>query len=161
MYPAYPGSGRSRNFRLVGLAILFVGVLSSALFAFIYFQRSDFKLSTMFPMVKQKVPDPDPLFYRSIGAFSETSSASEKNTIPQQQVFTLQIAVLPTKNDAEKIMQKLRHKQIETYYSAYRREGKVEYRVRRGVFTTKKNAHLAAQELRKKHDVAVEVTPLD
>lgn len=161
MYPSYPGQRRTKNWRIFFLAFLFVGALSAAFIAVVKFQRSDFEFKRLFPTVYRQTPDASPLFYRSIGTISQEKLTEGAQKSSQNQIFTLQIAVAPSKPEAEKTMKQLRNKNVETYYSAYRRAGQIEYRIRRGIFTSEKSALIAAKALKKSHQVEAAVTPLD
>lgn len=54
--------------------------------------------------------------------------------------FTLEFDVFHDRDDAEKLIDELRLKGIEAYFTPLSRDGRVVYRVRRGVFPTRKEA---------------------
>lgn len=97
-------------------------------------------------------------FYDSIG---QGERLEEKATAGDGRAsYTLEIKVANSKEEAEKTIDSLRGLGVEAYYTPLARQGKVVYRVRRGIFTNQKEATRAAVALKEERKVAASVVKL-
>lgn len=97
-------------------------------------------------------------FYKAIGQAPEapvTAPAGDGKTS-----YTLELAVESSREAAEARVEGLRAKGVEAYYTPLSREGKVVFRVRRGIFPTHKEASRAAVALKKQHELSADIVKL-
>ncbi len=160
MHRHYPGQRPVRPVLIVLMAAGFVAVLTVTAGLLFQWRQGGLNLTRLFPNMASTDTTNEPLFYRSIGQASSRSLEAPPSASADSFAYTLEIAVAPSRDQAEKIVQDLQSKNIETFYSAYQQDGVVQYHVRRGVFTSAKRAEVAAKELEKVASVRATVVRL-
>ena len=126
----------------------------------IKFQRFDMKGLTG---AKQSLPAmPDPLFYKSIGSISSKDLNRISGRDAQMgQRYTLEIRMTKSRREAEAIVDQLAEQGVQAYYTPLQRNGRVVYRVRRGIYTSMKLAKRAATELKIRKKLNVRIVQLN
>jgi hypothetical protein len=93
---------------------------------------------------------PDPLFYSKIGdspAPDPENTASEK---PLEEKFTIEIAKLSSRDQAELLIKDLAKIGLDAYYTPLLKDGRVIYRVRYGIFDSESGAKSASKSVQAK-----------
>ena len=76
-------------------------------------------------------------------------------------VYTLEFKVCTSRTDAERVIEDLRHRGVEAYYTPLSRGGQVLFRVRRGFYATDRDAAREALALREAKGPVAKVVRLD
>ena len=116
------------------------------------------------------------LFYKSIGQTealerSSKDPASRPDTISNNasgigpdngpgEGFTVEIKIAESRQEAEQVIELLRERSVEAYYTPLNQSGRIVYRVRLGVFSKRLVAEQVAAKLRLEQKVAARVTTL-
>ncbi len=89
----------------------------------------------------KKPPKPtDPVFYNEIG----TSPINDHSQISQKKkLYTIEISATKEKTEAQTLIEELKAKGINSYYTTFQRLGVVYFRVRTGIYPKKKLAEKA------------------
>ena len=95
-------------------------------------------------------------FYTS--ANSESSKKQTQNGPGDG--YTLEIKVTETRAEAEQLVDTLREKGVDAYYTPIAVKGRVQYRVRFGIFNDQDNAHAESQKIIQAHNVPNKVIKL-
>lgn len=93
----------------------------------------------------------DGFFYNAIGTLpdDETAAATPKSASgPAKSSYTLEVLMTEDRQQAEDLIETLRDKGIDAYYTPLSRAGHVLYRVRRGIYTSRRDADNAALAFR-------------
>lgn len=152
--------------RLIRLAIALTSFVS-VLALLIYFGFEKKYQSTGIKQIKKnsasmnRQGDTNHLFYKSIG--KTTANVNARNLTKRSKIsnkYTLEFKVFNQSRAAEEFVDSLNHRGIEAYYTPFQRNGKVIFRVRRGVFSSKQTAEKAAIALRQKSKVNSRVIKL-
>jgi hypothetical protein len=102
---------------------------------------------------KSEASGSDQFFYGAIGGGDEgelvAAPAAAEAGKPEGRVsYTLELLVTTDRAEAEALIDQLKAKGVEAYYTPLSRAGRVVYRVRRGMFTNRKDADRAAGQLK-------------
>lgn len=106
---------------------------------------------------------PDALFYKRLGTTPvvnneiRTDKSSAKGP---GDGFTLEIKVTETREDAEQLIDSLRKKGVDAYYTPIAVRGRVQYRVRYGIYTDPKIADDASKKIDQAFNVKNKVIKL-
>lgn len=101
--------------------------------------------------VSTKPEGTDAFFYGSIGSSdgdTEVDAPAPAKNSPGKSSFTLELKVTNNRAEAESLIDSLSSKGVDAYYTPLSRAGRVVYRVRRGMFTNKKDADKAAAQFK-------------
>lgn len=121
-------------------------------------KETDTKASTAIHSAEQ----PEPLFYKRLG----TSPASVQTSPPAKgqrttgDGFTLEIKITETRDEAEQLIDRLRQKGVDAYYTPIAIRGRVQYRVRYGMYTDMESAGAASRKISQAHDIKNKVIKL-
>ena len=102
----------------------------------------------------------DRLFYQTLGQFNKKRSDNEK-LVGSADRYTLEIKIASSKQEAERLIDMLTDMGVRAYYTPLSREGRVLYRVRRGVYPSSRRATVAQRELRSRYKLQAKVTRLE
>lgn len=102
----------------------------------------------------------DAFFYKSLGKTPEGFEEKAGGRRIARVNYTLEIKVADSRKEAEKVIDMLSDLGVEAYYTPLSRKGRVVYRVRSGVFQSKKTAEKASLALRGQKQVANRVIKL-
>jgi septal ring-binding cell division protein DamX len=98
------------------------------------------------------------VFYDRIGTGQLETEAPVKS--PARSSYTLEIKATTSRSEAEAVVDSLQKDGIEAYYTPLNNQGRIVYRVRRGIFTTAEAAKNAAVALKDSRGIASKVTQL-
>ncbi len=98
----------------------------------------------------QLKPSSKPLFYNNIGKIPKNFRKPKKSEISilKQRPYTVEFAVTKSKDKADQLLTHLAKKGIHAYYTPVERGGMVYYRVRKGIFVSKKDAQSYAIKMK-------------
>lgn len=100
----------------------------------------------------KSAPADDGFFYPAIGGADGEEEAElaapEKKSAGGRTTYTIELLVTKDRVEAETLIDELKEQGLEAYYTPLSRAGHVVYRVRRGIFTTLKEADQAAAQLK-------------
>lgn len=98
-----------------------------------------------------------PVFYESIGhapaGFGQIESGGKLS-------FTLEVDLTDKREEAERLIDTLKERGVDAYYTPLSRAGKVVYRVRHGIYPSREEAQTAQLTLKDQHKVATKVVKL-
>lgn len=105
---------------------------------------------------------PDALFYKRLGT---SPIVNNENSKKQTQSgpgdgYTLEIKVTETRSEAEQLIDTLREKGVDAYYTPIAVKGRVQYRVRFGIYNNPDNALAESQKIIQAHNVPNKVIKL-
>ncbi len=105
---------------------------------------------------------PDALFYKRLGT---SPIVNNENSKKQSQSgpgdgYTLEIKVTETRSEAEQLIDTLREKGVDAYYTPIAVKGRVQYRVRFGIYNNPDNALAESQKIIQAHNVPNKVIKL-
>ncbi len=92
---------------------------------------------------------PDTLFYRRLGTSPIVNNESSRKHTQNGpgDGYTLEIKVTETREAAEQLIDTLREKGVDAYYTPIAVKGRVQYRVRFGIYNNQENAHSESQKI--------------
>ncbi len=134
---------------ILGIAAGLVGALAFKKFPTDWLQRG-------------KVTDtdsttPTPLFYATIGdsvpVEGDGAVADATQTHLSEAKFTIEIAKLTSRVDAESLIKSLAQKGLDAYYTPLLKDGRVIYRVRYGIFDTETLARSMMKTIQSTHSL--------
>ena len=121
----------------------------TSLFATVFFIYKSPVASFRKPSIVKEAPKVSPLFYETIGSASyEVNFPAEKLPLPEQ--YTVELGVATSQNQALQLMNELSGKGVKAYYTPYHDQGRVVYRIRKGVFASRKQAEKELEKLAEK-----------
>lgn len=100
-------------------------------------------------------------FYKSIGTGIGTQPEHEPldTTLPRSS-YTLELKVTTDRSEAEALIDALNGRGIDAYFTPLSRQGRIVYRVRRGIFPSRKEATKAALALKTKERLVSKIVKL-
>lgn len=101
---------------------------------------------------------PEPLFYQSIGL--ETHDGDEGEIEQVAQVYTLELALATSRQDADRLISKLLRDEVRAFYSEVRKGDKTAFSVRKGIFSSLEDARSASRALLARKDLPNKVIEL-
>jgi cell division septation protein DedD len=115
--------------------------------------------------VSQSAPtgQPEPLFYKRLGTSPVVSDEPARKSGPganSANGYTLEIRITETREEAEKLIDNLRESGVDAYYTPIAVRGRVQYRVRYGMFTEQQAAESASKKIAQAHNVKNKVIKL-
>ena len=99
-------------------------------------------------------------FYKTIGNAPARPLKRAKATNPLTDKYTLEFKVANSRGEAERIIDLLREMGVKAHYTPLSRGGHVVYRIRQGIYSSRKIAQREAIALRAKKDLAARVIKL-
>jgi septal ring-binding cell division protein DamX len=114
------------------------------------------------PIARSAAPAPEgeaaaPVFYESIGhapaGFGQAESGGKLS-------FTLEVDLTDKREEAERLIDTLKERGVDAYYTPLSRAGKVVYRVRHGIYPSREEAQKAQLALKDQRKVATKVVKL-
>ena len=135
-----------RNWPKRAILLISFAVLSF----FIYTQKEAILSLLKLNQYVNSKSESDPTFYSEIGTtprMTNTSRHSETNVVKK---YTVEILVTKSKKTAEDTIKKLAKKNIDAFYIPLQNGPEVIYRVRVGLFQSKKQAEKVANNINKK-----------
>ena len=100
-------------------------------------------------------------FYNSIGNAPKVKKPNfTKNKAFNKPQYTIDLKIVSTEYDANKILKILSKRGIQSFYTPFRQNGKVYYKVRSGYFSTKKKALTSARKIQKHVKLQARVSTL-
>ena len=105
---------------------------------------------------------PETLFYKRLGTspiVNNESSKKQSQSGPGDG-YTLEIKVTETRAEAEQLIYTLREKGVDAYYTPIAVKGRVQYRVRFGIYNNPDNAQAESQKIIQAHNVPNKVIKL-
>ena len=141
-----------RAMRIALALVLCGGVTTGGIFILLQKQSLDFRAPLA--QTKKSVPlrDDDAFFYQSLGNGTEKSgSGPEAAPAPlvQPAGFTVELGAFLHQAEAEKLLDRLKAKGIDTYYTPLSDGGRIVYRVRKGLFPDAASAEADAGNIAK------------
>ena len=124
------------------------------------------KLPDVKKMVAKIVPESfyeKPLFYKTIGGNSPgdaDGAVSERTDKSQASMYTVEVLVTTKKRRASDLVKQLKAQGIKGYYTSYNNNGRIFYKVRTGLFRTKKHAERHRHAIMSKRYTGVKVRAL-
>jgi hypothetical protein len=105
---------------------------------------------------------PDTLFYKRLGTSPIVNSEGTKKSTQTGpgDGYTLEIKVTETRSEAEQLIDTLREKGIDAYYTPIAVKGRVQYRVRFGIYNDAANAQAESKKIIQAHNVSNKVIKL-
>lgn len=106
---------------------------------------------------------PDTLFYKRLGTspvVSDEPASRSQNGQASAGGFTLEIKITETRDDAEKLIDSLRDSGVDAYYTPIAVRGRVQYRVRYGIFSDQQAADSASKKIAQAHNIKNKVIKL-
>lgn len=135
-----------QRIRIAGAAIFFFSALGVVAFLSL---GGRFDLSRFRPPAKnistENIDEVQP-FYTSIGT-SRFENHLRGDAAALRPTFTLEFSVFSNKSEAENMIDKLAKLGVDGYYTPFQREGRVLFRVRKGVYPNEQLALKAADDL--------------
>ncbi len=101
---------------------------------------------------------PEPLGYASIGNLPPQIPLIEKPS--QETEYTLEIATCEDKHCIAKTLHTLRKKGVDAFYTPFRVDQAIIYRIRRGIFSSRRLAERAKFSLHKQFKIRAKVAEL-
>lgn len=101
---------------------------------------------------------PEPLFYQSIGVETNTGDADEIEQVAQ--VYTLELALASSRQEADRLISKLLRDEVRAFYSEVRKNDKTAFSIRKGIFSSLEDARSASKALLAKKDLPNRVIEL-
>jgi cell division septation protein DedD len=111
---------------------------------------------------EEKMPqtgNPNVVFYTSVGG-ATSEPTNEPPPSEAQNRFTIEIAQFSNQQQAEALLLQLRNKGITGFYTPFRKNGEVVYRVRLGVYNNPDDAQKSLQKIAKSFGQKGQVTKL-
>jgi len=107
---------------------------------------------------------PETLFYKRLGTspIINNNNGNEKKSVQNGpgDGYTLEIKVLETRSEAEQLIDTLREKGVDAYYTPIAVKGRVQYRVRFGIYNNFENAQSQSRKIIQAHNVPNKVIKL-
>ncbi len=105
---------------------------------------------------------PDALFYKRLGTSPVVNNENSKKKTQNGpgDGYTLEIKVTETRGEAEQLIDTLREKGVDAYYTPIAVKGRVQYRVRFGIYNNQENAQMESQKIIQAHNVPNKVIKL-
>ena len=100
------------------------------------------------------------IFYSSLGATPADASQAASDAAEIAPQYTIEVKIAKSRDEAEAELRRLANLGITAYYTPLQRQGRVVYRVRRGVFKELPDAELAAREMTTNLKVSAKVVRL-
>lgn len=93
---------------------------------------------------------PDALFYKRLGTSPIVNNEIKTNGAKSKgpgDGYTIEIKVTETRQEAEQLIDSLREKGVDAYYTPIAVRGRVQYRVRYGIYSDSKSAQAASRKI--------------
>ena len=106
---------------------------------------------------------PGSLFYKRLGTspiVNNEINVNKPNAKGPSDGFTLEIKVTETREEAEQLIDSLREKGMDAYYTPIAIRGRVQYRVRYGIYNDPKKAAADSKKITQAYDVKNKVIKL-
>lgn len=150
---ASPGS---KNLILSAFVIVLIGA-TAGLIGALAFKKLPAGLFLGGKPVGVEAPEPASLFYSVVGDSPSTNQAGNGPQVAQGNLndakYTIEIAKLNTRDQAETLIKGLAQKGLDAYYTPLLKDGRVIYRVRYGIFDTEVLARSAMKSIQAKHNL--------
>ena len=101
--------------------------------------------SKKLPSTRHQLPD---LYYTMIGNYPDFSTQKAKVKLPNKVKYTIELNHFATQRDAVKMLETLEKKGIDAFYTPLHNNNRVVYRVRKGIFSSEKEARRVAQQIK-------------
>jgi len=109
---------------------------------------------------KTVVTSPEkPVFYDQIGGASP--AIQNKSPAAEVEKYTLELKLLHSKAETERYLDSLAKSGITAFYTPLQREGRVVFRVRRGLYDKLDEAKKDAENLRQAHNISAKAVRLN
>ncbi|NRA43717.1 MAG: SPOR domain-containing protein [Oligoflexales bacterium] len=154
------------NPRFIFAILTFLTLIAAVVFSFEYFSQETLtsKNAPQELQLANEMSSPSEFFYHVIGDIpsfevprSRSHSSGKQEFLKQ---FTLEVDILETQREAELLLDALRKDGVIAYYTPIHIGDKVIYRVRKGVYPSKKLAKAAKASIASKHGIDSKVVEL-
>ena len=144
---------------MLGKTILTFVCFLVSLSALLYFALEG-KDGGLFAVLSNNADTPQPVFYRSIGAEERDRRPVE----PAQrvaQVYTLELTTASSQGEADLLIAKLLKAKVRAFYSEAQRGDKTVWSIRKGIFSSLRDAHTASRSLLAEQKIKSKVIELN
>lgn len=141
-----------RSLRLILALLMFVGLTTLGVGLVVKKQGSQTFNQHAFTKKISTTPDDDGFFYQSLGEVpTEPQDRSEGGsyTVVQPSGYTVEIAASDRQLEAERLLDRLKEQGVAAYYTPLSYEGRIVYRVRKGLYPSAAQAQGEAKNLAK------------
>ena len=90
---------------------------------------------------------PSPLPYKQIGTSPIAPAQQQRNVT--QKLYSIELASTKNKTAAENLVQELKKKGVDAFYSPFHKEGRVRFRIRTGLYRSSKVAKRQQNKIEK------------
>jgi|GEM_PF-2521698 len=146
---------------LTAVSVILVGALAGLIGA-LAFKKLPVKWYRQEKATTETGTEPEPLSYTIIGdspspGSPDATGENIQDALPENK-FTIEIAKMGNREQAETVIKSLAQKGIDAYYTPLLKDGRVIYRVRFGMFDTEVSAKAAMKSLQSKHGLKATVS---
>ena len=147
--------------KLHDLPIIFKILLAFAIFSSILITLNKFFSKNIISKDKENPltqSQEQTLFYKTIGQYKSPQKNNQHIKLENQ--YTLEFDIQNSQKEALELIDHLAKKGVTAYYTPLQKNGKVIYRVRKGVFANMKEAKSIAQKMKNKQKISSKVIKL-